>query len=161
MRNINMRINRGFDYSDRKKHIGGSTSETEDRRRTIYAQKPSYATFANIKGLTVNGLRVFIPNNIFESFKKSALSLYQVEQSVLSDVSRTPAGTGSGMPVITMENCRSALLTKCFALPDTDIFLGLEGGNTKNISLVGNDLVGAKTSVKLSAEVSKNQVRIR
>lgn len=161
MRNINMRINRGFDYSNRKKHIGGGSSNTEDKRLTIYAQKPSYATFANITGLTVDGLRVFIPDAIFESFKRSALSLCRAERSVVSDISRTPAGTGSGMPVITMENCRTALLTKCLVLPDTDVFLGLEGGNTKNISLVGNDLGRAKTAVKLSADVSKNQVRIK
>ena len=58
-----------------------------------------------------------------------------------------------------MENCRDAFLTKCFALPGTDVFLGISGEDTTNISLVGNDLSKVKTSVELSAKVSKGQVR--
>ncbi|MHC4426393.1 MAG: glycoside hydrolase family 28 protein [Planctomycetota bacterium] len=159
MRNINVRVNRGFDYSARKKHVGGRTSETQDRRRTIYARKPSYVTLANIKGLTVDGLRVLIPDAVFASYKRSALSLHEVEEAVVSDVFRAPAGADSRMPVVIMENCRNAFLTKCFALAQTDIFLGVDGEDTANISLAGNDLSGAKTGVKLSSEVSKGQVR--
>jgi hypothetical protein len=159
MRNINVRINRGFDYSARKKHVGGRTSETEDRRRTIYARKPSYVTLANIKGLTVNGLRVLIPDAVFAGYKRSALSLHEVEEAVVSHVCRAPAGAGSRMPVVTMENCRNTFLTKCFAHGQTDIFLAVDGENTANISLAGNDLSGAKTGVRISPEVSKEQVR--
>jgi len=159
MRNINMRVNRGFDYSARKKHVGGRTSETEDRRRTIYAQKPSYVTLANVKGLTVDGLRVLIPDAVFAGYRRFALSLHEVEEAVVSDVFRTPAGAGSRMPVIMMGNCRNVFLTRCFALPETDVFLGVDGEDTANISLVGNDLSGAKTSVELSTKVSKEQVR--
>ncbi|MHC4557054.1 MAG: glycoside hydrolase family 28 protein [Planctomycetota bacterium] len=161
MRDITMRVNRGFDYSERKKHIGGRTSETQDRRRMIYARKPSYVTLANIKGLTVDGLRVLIPDNIFDSYKRSALSLHEVEEAIVSDVLRAPAGDGSRMPVVMMENCRNAFLTKCFALPGTDIFLGISGEDTANISLAGNDLSKSETGVKLSAEVSKGQIRNR
>jgi polygalacturonase len=161
MRDITIRVNRGFDYSERKKHVGGRTSETQDRRRTIYARKPSYVTLANIKGLTVEGLRVLIPENIFDSYKRLALSLHQVEETVVSDVFRAPAGGGSRMPVVMMENCRNAFLTKCFALPGTDIFLGISGEDTANISLTGNDLSKAEVSLKLSAEVSKWQIRNR
>ena len=159
MRNITMRINKGFDYSERKKHVGGRTSETQDRRRTIYAQMPSYVTLANIKGLTVDGLRVFIPEAIFADYKRSALSLHEVEEVIVSDVFRAPAGTDSRMPVVMLENCQDTFLTKCFALPGTDVFLGIGGEDTTNISLVGNDLSKAKTSVELSAKVSKRQVR--
>jgi len=159
MRNITMRVNRGFDYSERKKHVGGRTSETQDRRRTIYAQKPSYVTLANVKGLTVDGLRVLIPDTIFAGYKRSALSLHEVQEAVVNDVFRAPAGAGSRMPVVMMENCRNALLTKCFALPETDIFLGVGGEQTANISLVGNDLSKAMTGVELSTQVPKGQVR--
>jgi len=159
MRNITMRVDRGFDYSERKKHVGGRTSETQDRRQTIYAQQPSYVTLANIKGLTVDGLRVLIPKGVFARYERSALSLHEVEEPVVSDVFRAPAGNGSKMPVVTMENCRNAFLTKCLALPGTDIFLGIKGEDTANISLVGNDLSKAKTGMELSPEVSKEQVR--
>jgi hypothetical protein len=158
LRNINMRVDRGFDYSARKKHVGGSTSQTEDRRPTIYAQKPSYVTLANVRGLTVDGLRVFIPEAVFGKYERSALSLHEAEHAVVSDVVRVPAGQGSQGPVIMMENCRTAFLTKCFAPPGTGVFLGVDGENTADISLTGNDLKRAKTGVKLSTKVPAEQV---
>ena len=159
MNNINFRVDRGFDYSARKKHVGGRTSETEDRRRTIFAQKPSYVTLANIKGLTVDGLRVFVPDAVFARYNRSALSLHQVDEAAVSGIHRSATGAGSRMPVVMMENCRNAFLTKCFALPGTDVFLGVDGRDTANISLVGNDLSGARTGVELYAEVSRSQIR--
>ena len=62
LRNITMRIDRAADYAKRKKHVGGKVEATEDRRETIYARQPSYVTLANIDGLTVDGLRVLIPD---------------------------------------------------------------------------------------------------
>ena len=155
MRNVTMRVSKAFDYSERKKHVGGRTSETDDRRRTIYAQKPSYVTLANIQGLTVDSLRVLIPDVIFTKYKRSALSLHEVEDAMVSSVLRKPAGAGSGMPVVMMENCQNSLLTKCFAFPGTDVFLELDGQRTANISVTGNDLSKAKEAVKKSAAVPK------
>ncbi len=159
LRNVALRVDRGSDYSQRKKHVGGSTSDTEDRRMTVYAQKPSYVTLANVEGLTVDGLRVLIPENIFTKYPRSALSLHQVGGAVASSVCRRPAGAGSQMPVVVMENCRDSFLTKCFALPGTDTFLGISGENTANISLAGNDLSKARIPVGLAPDVSQEQVR--
>jgi len=41
MRNVTIRVDRAFDYAARKKHMGGKVYDTEDRRETIYARKPS------------------------------------------------------------------------------------------------------------------------
>ena len=159
--NINLRVNREFDYSARKKHVGGRTSETLDRRRTLYARKPSYMTLANIKGLTVDGLRVFIPEAIFARYERCALSLHEVDEVTVSGIYRSPAGAGSAMPVVMMENCRSAFLKACFALPGTDVFLAVDGPDTANISLVGNDLSRAKVAVEPSARVPQGQITHR
>jgi polygalacturonase len=106
MQNITMRVDRAFDYSQRKKHVGGHTEQTEDRRRTIYAQKPSYVTLANIDGLTVDGLRVFIPDHVFARHPRSALSLHNVDQAEISNVRRQPAE--ANVPAVLMEDCRRA-----------------------------------------------------
>ena len=161
MSNINFRVNRELDYSARKKHVGGRTSETLDRRRTLYARKPSYVTVANVRGLTIDGLRMFIPNAVFARYKRSALSLHEVDEAVVSGIHRSPAGAGSRMPVVTMENCRNAFLTECFALPGTDVFLAVDGPDTANISLVGNDLSRAKVAVEPSAQVPQGQITNR
>jgi len=104
MRNVTIRVDRAFDYSQRKKHVGGTTQETEDRRRTIYAQKPSYVTLANIDGLTVEGLRVFIPDEVFSKYPRSALSVHSAGNAVIRDVQRRPTGTDSDVPVVTRED---------------------------------------------------------
>ena len=112
MRNITVRVDRGFDFSRRKKHSGGKTSETEDRRVTTYAQKPSYITLANIDGLNVDGLRVFVPEDVFAKFNRSALALYEVDSGAIGNVLRRPAGSGSQIPVVVAENCRNTPLPK-------------------------------------------------
>jgi hypothetical protein len=159
MRNITMRIDRAFDYSQRKKHVGGKVSETEDRRQTGYARQPSYVTLANVDGLTVDSLRVIIPDDVFANYNRSALSLHEISAATISDVSRRPAGAGSLTPVVAMENCRDTFLTGCIALPGTEVFLKASGKDTANISLLGNDLNRAKVPVELSPEVTKDEVR--
>jgi polygalacturonase len=159
MRNITMRVDRAADYSKRKKHVGGKVEQTEDRRETTYARKPSYVTLANIDGLTVNGLRVLIPDEVFAKYNRSALSLHSVSKATISDIRREPAGADSNVPVVMMEDCRETLLTGCLALPNTGVFLGLAGKETVNISLKANDLTSAKEVVHVSADVSKETIR--
>jgi hypothetical protein len=103
MENVTMRVDRAFDYSQRKKHVGGRTEQTEDRRRTIYARKPSYVTLANVEGLTVDGLRVFIPDDVFAQHPRSALSLHNITKPTISNVSRQPDGAPFDVPVVTTD----------------------------------------------------------
>jgi hypothetical protein len=58
-----------------------------------------------------------------------------------------------------MENCRSALLTGCLALPNTGVFLGLAGKETTNISLKANDLTVAERLLHVSEEVPKGAIK--
>jgi len=104
MRNVTMRVDRAFDYSARKKHVGGKVYDTEDRRETIYARKPSYVTLANIDGLTIDGLRVFIPDEVFSKHPRSALSVYGASSAVIRDVQRQPARPESDVPVVVRED---------------------------------------------------------
>jgi polygalacturonase len=174
MRNITMRVDRVADYAKRKKHVGGKVEQTEDRRETIYARKPSYATLANIDGLTVDNLRVLIPDEVFAKYHRSAFSLHSVSKAIISDIRResagnvapppsgvTPAegGWATTVPVVMMEDCYNTLLTGCFALPNTGVFLGLAGKETANISLKANDLTSAKEAVHVSEGVPAGAIR--
>jgi polygalacturonase len=152
MRNVTMRVDRAFDYAKRKKHVGGKTEQTEDRRETIYTRQPSYVTLANLDGLTVDGLRVLIPDEVFAKYNRSALSLHSVSKAIISDIRREPAGADSNVPVVMMEDCRNTLLTGCLALPNTGVFLGLAGKETANISLKANDLTSARKVISVSKE---------
>jgi len=159
LRNITMRVDRAFDYATRRKHVGGTVQPTEDRRPTIYAQKPAYATVANTDGLTVENLRVLIPDEIFAQHPRGALSLHNVAKATLRDLRREPAGVNSDVPVVMLEDCRSIFLTGCFALPNTGVFLALAGPETADISLRANDLAAAKRAVNRSDEVPSGAIR--
>jgi polygalacturonase len=159
LRNITMRIDRAADYAKRKKHVGGTTEKTEDRRETVFARQSSYVTLANIDGLTVNGLRVLIPDEVFAKYSRSALSLHSVSEATLIAIRREPSGTDSNVPVVMMEDCRNALLTGCFALPNAGVFLGLAGQETAHISLKANDLTSAREAVHVSQGVPQGATR--
>jgi polygalacturonase len=159
MRNVTMRVDRPFDYASRRKHVGGKTSATEDRRETIFARKPSYVTLANIDGLTIDSLRVFIPDEVFSKYPRSALSVHSASNAVIRDVQRRPAAADSNVPVVMIENCRDSLLTQCMAPPQTGVFLGIAGKDTANISLRGSDLRGAKQAVHVSEDVPNRAVK--
>jgi hypothetical protein len=161
LRNITQRVDRAFDYSQRRKHVGGRTSSTEDRRRTEFARQESYVTLANIDGVTVDHLQVWIPEQVYELFPRAALSLHNVENADLSHIRRISGRLGKGAPVLVLENCRDGFLSSCKALPQTDVFLGLEGPGTQRIWLSGNDLSQAKTPVRLGPQVNSEQVAAR
>ncbi|MCL5279204.1 MAG: glycosyl hydrolase family 28 protein [Planctomycetes bacterium] len=159
LRNVTMRIDGAADYARRKKHVGGKTEKTEDRRETVFARQPSYVTLANLDGLTVNGLRVLIPDEVFTKFNRSALSLHSVTKATLTDLRRDPPGADSNTPVVMMENCRSTLLTGCLALPNTGVFLGLAGKETADIFLKANDLTSAREAMHVSEGVPRGSIR--
>ena len=113
LRNITLRVDREFDYSQRKKHVGGRTSSTEDRRRTEFARQESYTTLANIKTLTVDHLRVLIPQDVYARFPRAALSLHNVTGADISHIRRISHAAGKGAAVVVLANCRDGFLSGC------------------------------------------------
>ena len=159
LRNITQRVDRAFDYSQRRKHVGGRTTTTEGRRRTEFARRESYVTLANIHGVTVDHLQVWIPQQVYEQFPRAALSLHNVTKADLSHVRRMSGPAGKGAPVLVLEDCRDGLVSNCMALPHTEVYLSLKGPNTERISLEGNDLSEASTAVLLGPGVRTEDVR--
>ncbi|MDH4240415.1 MAG: hypothetical protein OEW48_12710, partial [Phycisphaerae bacterium] len=115
-------------------------------------------TFANIKDLTVDHLQVYIPEQVYAKFPRSALSLHNVESADLSHIKRVSDAPGKGAAVVVMEDCRDGFLSGCKALAGTDVFLSVSGEKTKNISLAANDLKQAGTAVKVASDVTKTEV---
>jgi hypothetical protein len=160
LRNITQRVDRAFDYSQRRKHIGGSTKATKDRRRTEFARQESYVTLANINGVTVNHLQVLIPEKVYEEFPRAALSLHNVVNADLSHIKRISGRSGKGAPVLVLESCRDGFVSSCRATPQTEVFMSIKGPRTQRISLTGNDLGNAGTGVQTAMDVNKEQVTV-
>ena len=152
LQNVTMRVERGFDYSERTKH-GGGTANPDDDRRTLYARKPSYLTLAHVDGLHVDNIRLFVKDEVFTERPRSALSIYEAEAGTIRSIWRRPGGKEGGQPVISLRNCRHMFITDCCPLPGTPTFLGMTGPRTARVSLTGNDLNAAKQAVVQSHDV--------
>jgi len=159
LRNITQRVDRPFDYSQRRKHVGGRTRTTEDRRRTEFAQRESYVTLANINGVTVDHLQVWVPEHVFKPFPRAALSLHNVDGADLSHIKRMSGGYGKEAPVVVLESCRNGFLSSCRISPEREVFLSVRGTETQRISMAGNDWSQVSTAVQLGPDVKKSEVR--
>jgi hypothetical protein len=80
LQNVTVRVDESADWSKRIKAIGGRRS-TSDERDTLYARKPSYLTFAHIRGLLLQDVRVFIEPSVQARWPRAAVSLHECEQS--------------------------------------------------------------------------------
>jgi hypothetical protein len=155
-----MRVERGFDYSERTKH-GGGKANPDDDRRTLYATKPSYLTLAHVDGLHVDNIRLSVKDDVFTEHPRSALSIYEAEAAAIRSIWRRPGGKEDGQPVISLHNCRHMFITDCCSPPGTATFLRLTGPRTARVSLTGNDLSAAKQAIVHSRDVPADAVRHR
>ena len=160
LQNVTMRVERGFDYSGRTKH-GGGTANPDDDRRTLYAQKPSYLTLAHVRGVQVDNVRLYVRDGVFADYPRSSLSIDEAVAGSIRSIWRSPAGTEGGQPVIRLHNCRQMFVTNCCPPPGTPTFLGLTGPGTSRVSLAGNDLGAANQAIVQSEEVPADAVRRR
>lgn len=158
MQGINLRVTRFEDYSQRRKHIGGSRT-TSDERDVIYARQPSYATIAHVKGLKVSDFTVNISDEVHNKCERSAICLHEVEDGTLSRILRTPP-TGEKLPIVALHNCRFVSVTGCKAPLGTKVFLGISGGHTKGIVLKDNRLEAAKQPISVSSDVPEGAVKV-
>jgi polygalacturonase len=145
LQNIVLRVTRGFDYSQRRKHAGG-TSNPKDDRITRLARQPSYCTLAHIRNLMVDNLNVQVDTSVLESFPRSALALLNSEGAMLRSIYRGPGAKGG--PVLEFSDTREASVTACVAPPGTETFLRLHGMRKDDVALTGNNLRGAKRAVQ-------------
>lgn len=151
LQNIAFTIDRALDFSQREKAIGGA-GNPHDRRLTRYARQPSYIALAHIDGLFVDNVRVSAEEIVFAPFPRSAVAVFETRGARLQNIVRVPAGTTDGEPVLTLENCREALVTACHPERGTPVFLGVRGAQSAGITLAGNFLRGATQPVVLSAD---------
>jgi hypothetical protein len=83
--NICFQVSAAFDYSQKKKHAGGTVNPKDDRI-TIYARHPTYCAIANVRNLLVDNLSVQADAGAQERFPRSALALLNVERAIVRAV---------------------------------------------------------------------------
>ncbi len=135
--NLTVRVDDAHDYSGRVKAIGGRRT-TRDNRDTRYARLPAYATFAHVKGLTLDNVRVVIAEQAFRKHERSAVSGHELEDGTIRGVHRWSGGTESTVPVIALHGCRRMIVTGCILPRGSEAFLKVSGERTADITVMGN-----------------------
>jgi hypothetical protein len=158
LQNITVRVDRAEDHSKRSKPVGG-TRTTRDDRDTKYARQPAYLILAHVNGLLLDNIRVLVSDEVHRQYERSAISGHLLEQGTIRAVSRSPAGAGGKLPVISLQDCRQMLITNCQPAAGTPVFVGLSGKRSDQISLVGNDLSKAISPVVRADEIAADAVR--
>ena len=105
LRDITFRVNNAFDFSKRVKREGGE-STYKDANRTQFIRQPTYCALAYVNGLTVENVRVLIPDHIFKAFPRSAVAVFNSENGVIANIGREPAGPQSAPPPVALSHCR-------------------------------------------------------
>lgn len=159
LRNIAFHVDEGFDFAERTKRAGGKVT-FKDERRTLYVRQPTYIALAHINGLTLDNVRVLIDGEVFKKFGRSALALFDARNAIIRNIQREPAGFDGAQPMMTLNNCQQVLVADCLAPAGTPVFLGISGRETKVISLIGNELSGARDAVLANEEVSPGAVNL-
>ncbi len=115
MENVNFRVNRGFDFSRRRKHAGGRANPDDDRI-TVFARKPSYVTLANAERFAISDIRVMIDEKALEDYGRSALYMHGCVEGSVRDVVRWPRGDEGQetMPAVSFDNCKGVSVGRKF-----------------------------------------------
>lgn len=104
LRNITFRVSHAFDFSARIKREGGE-STYRDANRTRFVRQPTWCALAYVDGLTVDNLRVLVPGDVAQKFPRSAMAVFNSQNGVIRNVSRDPAETPGGPPVVSLNHC--------------------------------------------------------
>lgn len=105
LNDITFRVNSAFAFSKRVKREGGE-STYRDANRTLFVRQPTYCALAYVNGLTVDNVRVLVPDEIFKEYPRSAIAVFNSENGVIENVRREPAGDQDALPAVTLSHCR-------------------------------------------------------
>lgn len=104
MRDITFRVNGAFDFSKRTKREGGN-STYRDENQTLYVRQPTWCALANVKGFLVDNLRVVDDENVSQQFPRSAISIFNSQDGVVKNISRSPSPAAGSPPPLVLKNC--------------------------------------------------------
>jgi polygalacturonase len=142
---------------------GGERSWTDARVPEEVASYPEARMFGRLPayGIYIRHARdVRLSDVVIRSTVPDPRPLLVTDDVVqLSLRSLTGTGPGLGTPLLDLRDTRDGSLHGSTAPHDTDIYLRVSGGRSADISMVGNDLTRAGTSLDVTAGVPPDAVR--
>jgi len=110
LKRVRFHVTQPDDYRKRHKPVGGRRS-LGNQRDTEFIRLPAYVTLAHVAGLTVEDLRVRVPEEAMKAYDRSALCGRHVAGGVLRSVRREPGPDAGERPVIDLEACTDVKVT--------------------------------------------------
>jgi hypothetical protein len=123
LRDVAFRVRDPLDYNNRRKHVGGRRT-TSDERDTLYVRKPAYVALANIDGLTVDNLRVHLAPESYRQYPRLALHGSRLDHFSIRNVFHQPITYAADANVLQLEECGIGFVADCFTHDPRDRKLG-------------------------------------
>jgi polygalacturonase len=106
-------------------------------------------SISNSENIVLRNLQIDTETGASVFVEKSKI----IEIDGLKNLSPLPS-----LPVIELQDVQESFIHNCYQPVETNLFLKIDGENTKNIRLDGNNLSRCKEEVLLTDKVSKNEV---
>ena len=150
--NVRMKILSSVDHSKRIKS-GGSRDVIPSS--VDYAYVPAHFTFAYIEGLTVRNL--YINDNTREaSRERHAIGLINTSHVSVEGLNGTQIVQDGKKSTIYLKDSKNVFVHGSRAIKGNGSFLRLEGKDVGTVSVIGNDLSGAKRVFEFETEKQKD-----
>ena len=132
----------------------GGTTYWDDPEGGRHWAAPAHLIFSNVKGLTLRNVEV-VPDTEEAPLERSALLCDNVEDVEIEGFRGRQAVPEGTSPAIDLRNCRDAFFRGCRAPEGTGTFLQVNGKESGNIALMGNDLSKAARAVATGPGVNE------
>jgi hypothetical protein len=99
MRDITFRVNQPWDYGQRRKHIGGRRTAS-DERDTLFVRQPAYVTLAHTTDALIDNLRLYVSPEDHAAYPRAVLGVFESTHASIGHVQRRPPDPDGPVPAI-------------------------------------------------------------
>ncbi len=122
-----------------------------------FSSVPSHFIFVHVNGLTIRDLEIKVDKDIVDH-ERHAIWGFKLKDVIINGFQGRQAVSNGKYATLLVSGCQNVFISNCHALSGIGTFLRLEGNNTRDITVIGNDLSLAKKAFDISAETDINEL---
>jgi hypothetical protein len=108
LRDITFRVNQPWNYGQRRKHIGGWRTAS-DERDTLFVRRPAYVTLAHTTDALIDNLRLYSSPEDHAAYPRAVLGVFESTHASIGHVQRPPPDPDGPVPAILEGTGRAAI----------------------------------------------------
>lgn len=159
LENITLRATWADNYFNRKKAVGGRRT-TRDERDTRFARQPAYIAVAHAKEVALDNIRVYIAEDAYRQFERSALYAYDLENFSVDNLYGDSHDSRFRTSPAVFENCKHGVIAGCAAPRVNTAFLRFRGPETFRILVAGNELSRSNMLLDKSGDIMPGEIKV-